>query len=98
LPRRVVLSPQAQRDLRRVVGWQTQPGSGTAAHRRLNALIASIDALIAHPCRCPRIDAGQRMMVVARHSVIYRVAPDTGRDETAGDVLVLRVIGPGQID
>ncbi len=38
------------------------------------------------------------MLVVARHSVIYRVAPDTGRDETAGDVLVLRVIGPGQID
>jgi hypothetical protein len=27
---------------------------------------------------------------------LYRVAPDTGRDETAGDVLVLRVFGPGQ--
>jgi hypothetical protein len=24
------------------------------------------------------------------------VAPDIGRDETAGDVLVLRVFGPGQ--
>jgi hypothetical protein len=24
------------------------------------------------------------------------VIPDTGRDETAGDVLVLRVFGPGQ--
>jgi hypothetical protein len=26
----------------------------------------------------------------------YRVIPDTGRSETAGDVLVLRVLGPGQ--
>jgi hypothetical protein len=28
--------------------------------------------------------------------VFYRVGPDTGRDETAGDVRVLRVYGPGQ--
>jgi hypothetical protein len=25
-----------------------------------------------------------------------KVRPDTGRDETAGDVIVLRVFGPGQ--
>jgi hypothetical protein len=27
---------------------------------------------------------------------MYRVVTDTGRNETAGDVLVLRVLGPGQ--
>jgi hypothetical protein len=27
---------------------------------------------------------------------LYRVVPDTGRNDTAGDVLVLRVFGPGQ--
>ena len=26
----------------------------------------------------------------------YRVIPDSGRSDTAGDVLVLRVLGPGQ--
>ncbi len=28
--------------------------------------------------------------------VLYRVTPDTARDETAGDMRVLRVFGPGQ--
>lgn len=27
---------------------------------------------------------------------MFDVQPDTGRDETAGDVQVLRVFGPGQ--
>jgi hypothetical protein len=30
------------------------------------------------------------------YRALYRVSPDTGRDETAGDVRVLRVFGPGQ--
>jgi hypothetical protein len=28
--------------------------------------------------------------------VVYEMDPDTGRNATAGDVLVLRVFGPGQ--
>ena len=35
-------------------------------------------------------------MVIERYVVIYEVYPDTGRNETAGNVLVLRVFGPGQ--
>ena len=35
-------------------------------------------------------------MVIEGHVVIYEIHPDTGRDTTAGDVLVLRVFGPGQ--
>lgn len=30
------------------------------------------------------------------YRALYEVIPDTGREETAGDVLVLRVFGPGQ--
>jgi hypothetical protein len=30
------------------------------------------------------------------YRALYEVIPDTGRDETAGDVIVLRVYGPGQ--
>jgi hypothetical protein len=30
------------------------------------------------------------------YQALYEVLPDTGRDETAGNVLVLRVFGPGQ--
>ena len=30
------------------------------------------------------------------HRVMYIIEPDTGRNDTAGDVLVLRVFGPGQ--
>jgi hypothetical protein len=30
------------------------------------------------------------------YRVIYRVDPDTGNNDTAGEVLVLRVFGPGQ--
>ena len=30
------------------------------------------------------------------YRALYRVIPDTSRDETSGDVRVLRVFGPGQ--
>lgn len=35
-------------------------------------------------------------MVVQSHVVIYEVSPDTGHDDTAGNVSVLRVFSPGQ--
>ncbi len=31
------------------------------------------------------------------YRALYRVRPDTGRNDTAGDVVVLRVFGPGQL-
>jgi hypothetical protein len=31
------------------------------------------------------------------YRALYEVHPDTGRSETAGDVRVLRVFGPGQL-
>ena len=53
--------------------------------------------MIEHPCLFPVADhPGRREMTCERHRVIYRVQPDTGLSATAGDVLVLRVFGPGQ--
>jgi plasmid stabilization system protein ParE len=78
--------------------WQTQAGSGPAAIRRIQAIRAAINRLREHPCLYP---VGQRPGVrelpcAGGYRVLYRVNPDTGLDETAGDVRVLRVFGPGQ--
>jgi plasmid stabilization system protein ParE len=39
---------------------------------------------------------GRREMVVQAHRILYRVLPDTGSNDTAGDVEILRVFGPAQ--
>ncbi len=45
----------------------------------------------------PSLDMpGLRQLIVAEHRIIYRVHPDTGDTETAGDVRILAVLGPGQ--
>jgi hypothetical protein len=64
----------------------------------LTAIRAAINRLRQHPCRYP---SGQHPGVRelpcdGGYRALYRVVPDTGRDETAGDVRVLRVFGPGQ--
>jgi len=43
------------------------------------------------------VNPGVRELPCKGHLVMYIVLPDTGRDDTAGDVLVLRVLGPGQL-
>ena len=35
-------------------------------------------------------------MVSDRHRVIYEVDPDTGDNATAGNIIVLRILGPGR--
>lgn len=75
--------------------WFTQPGTGATAARRLRRILAAINRLVEHPCRHPR-EGHNREFSIERHRVVYRVIPDTGRNATAGDVLVLRVFGPGQ--
>jgi hypothetical protein len=36
-------------------------------------------------------------MICQGHIVIYSQHPDTGRNDMAGDVTVLRIFGPGQL-
>ena len=85
-------------DLGAITLWLTQPGAGRAARRRLTAIWAAVERLQQHPSRLP---VGNRPGVrelpcPGGYRVLYRVSPDTGRDETAGDIRVLRVFGPGQ--
>jgi hypothetical protein len=62
------------------------------------AIRAAINRLKQRPCLYP---IGQHPGVRGLpcnggYQALYEVLPDTGRDETAGNVLVLRVFGPGQ--
>jgi hypothetical protein len=71
-----------------------QPGSGPAAWAKL----AAIEDLRDHPCRFPigRHPGVRELPCDGGYRALYEVTPDTGRSETAGHVIVLRVYGPGQ--
>jgi plasmid stabilization system protein ParE len=97
VPRAITLSPAAEEDLEAIRAWLTQPGSGPRAWSRRKAITQAIRDLVRHPCRHPIGEhEGVRERPVEGHRILYVVAPDTGTDRTAGDVLVLRVFGPGQ--
>jgi plasmid stabilization system protein ParE len=84
-------------DLEGILRWQTQPGAGAAAIRRLSAIRAAIRRLQRTPCVYPVGDQpGVREMPCVGHRVVYKVDPDTGSSRTAGDVTVLRVYGAAQ--
>ena len=98
MPRRLIYAPRAVADLNAMQRWQTQSGSGPAAIRRVQAIRAAIRRLRQHPCRYPvGVHPGVRELPCAGgYRALCRVTPDTGHDETAGDVRLLRVFGPGQ--
>lgn len=98
MTRKLIYTRSALADLDAIRLWQTQPGSGPAARRRLKAIVAAIGQLRQHPCLHPVGDhPGVRELPCdGGYRVMFDVQPDTGRDETAGDVQVLRVFGPGQ--
>ena len=97
MPRSIRLSPAAEEDLEAIRAWLSQPGSGPRAWARRRAIAQAIRDLARHPSRYPVGEhEGVRGRSVEGHRVLYAVVPDTGDDRTAGDVLVLRVFGPGQ--
>jgi plasmid stabilization system protein ParE len=98
VPRELHYADAAIDDLQAIAHWLTQPGAGSAARRRLQAIWAAIERLRAHPCLHPvgHHPGVRELPCGGGHRALYRVIPDTGRDETAGDVQVLRVFGPGQ--
>jgi plasmid stabilization system protein ParE len=98
MPRRLIIAPRARDDIEAARRWLMQHGSGPAAWAKLDAILAAIEDLRDYPCR---FSLGHHSGVRERlcgggWRVLYRVRPDTGRNETAGDVRVLRVYGPGQ--
>ena len=97
MPRSVILSPAAEEGLESIRLWLSQPGSGPRASARRRAIAQAVRDLKRHPSRYPVGDHdGIRERPVEGYRVLYSVEPDTGRDATAGDVMVLRVFGPGQ--
>lgn len=97
MPRQLRYTDDAIRDLEGVRRWQFQPGSGPAAIRRVKAIQAAIRNLKRMPCLYAAVDhPGVRELPCEGHRVMYVVEPDTERNDSSGDVLVLRVFGPGQ--
>lgn len=85
-------------DLDTIWRWQTEPGSGWAARRRLKAIRDAIERLREHPCLYPVVNypGVRELPCPGGWRAFYEIDPDTGRDDSAGDVRVLRVYGPGQ--
>jgi plasmid stabilization system protein ParE len=98
VPRALRYADSALADLEAIAHWLAQPGSGPAARRRLTSLWASIEQLREYPCLSAigRHQGVRERPCAGGYRVFYAVHPDTGRNDTAGEVRVLRVFGPGQ--
>ncbi len=90
MPRRLVYAPRARDALDAIRGWLTQPGAGPAACRRLAAIRAAINRLRQGPCVFPVVDQARvrELPCEGGYHALYRVRPNTGRNDTAGDVIV----------
>lgn len=98
MPRKLDYTDDAIEDLKTIPRWLTQPGSGPRARRRLTAIRAATNWLKQQPClyRVGQHPGVRELLCDDGYRALYEGLPDTGRDETAGDVLVLLVVGPGQ--
>jgi plasmid stabilization system protein ParE len=98
VPRALTYTDRAIADLKAAKRWLTQPGSGPAAWAKLDAILTAIEGLRDYPCRWPpgRYLGVRERVCAGGWRELYEVIPDTGSNETAGDVLVLRVYAPGQ--
>lgn len=92
------ISDPALADLEEIREWLQQPGAGRKAARRLANIMEALAELHTAPCRWSwSVHVGARQRIVEGYKIIYRILPDTGHDDTAGDVTVVRVFGPGQL-
>lgn len=93
MPRRLDYTDEAINDLQGIRRWLTQPGSGPAARLRLKAIRAAINRLRNHPSRYPigRLSGVRELPCAGGDRALYQVSSDTG-----GDIMVLRVFGPGR--
>ncbi len=93
-----MIAPLARDDIEAARRWLMQHGWGQAAWAKLDAIMAAIEDIRDHPCRFPfgRHPGVRERLCAGGWRALYRVNPDTGRDDTAGDVRLLRIYGPGQ--
>ena len=88
----------ARDDILSHAAWLAQPGAGASARRKIVAIRDAVRALRTEPITWRRSadHPAYRERPVAGYVIVYRVEPDTDDRRTAGDVLVIRVFGPGQ--
>lgn len=97
MTRAIILSRDAALDIEDARRWLRQPGSGRRAAERLHHIRTTIHELRQSPVLWPVGDhPGVREASAGGYRILYEVEPDTGDNLTAGDVMVLRVFGPGQ--
>lgn len=98
MARRVLVAPRAAEGFRCARNGLTQHGSGPVGHQRWQELKKAKTQIRLAPCRWPISTdlPGKRKFSVEGYQIIYSVEPDTGDNETAGDVNILAVFGPGQ--
>lgn len=98
LSRSLIYAPDALADMEDATAWLTQPGAGMAARRRLADIWTHIERLREMPCLYPALNRPGIRECPCRggYRALYVVEPDTGDNATAGNVVVLRVFGPGQ--
>lgn len=96
--RLLTITDPALADLDAVRRWLQQSGAGRKAARRLKNIEYALIELCDAPCRWGWSDhEGARQRSVDGYKIIYRVLLDTGDNDTAGDVVVVRIYGPGQL-
>jgi len=97
MARRIEYSPRSLLDLTQMRRWMTQRGAGIRAKERARRIAAAVRELRIDPVKWPKGELpGTRQRVVEQYTIIYFVDPDTDDRQTAGDVYVLRIFGPGQ--
>ena len=98
MARRVTTTDTAARGLRAARRWLTQPGSGLVGARRYAALRLARRSLRSYPylgVSSPETP-GHRQLAISDYRLIHTVEPDTGDADTAGDIVIIAVLGPGQ--
>ena len=97
MPRKVTTAPAAARAFDKARRWLTQPGSGATGAAKWEALKQARNTLRDYPCIGEKSEQpAHRQRAVSGYRLIYQVRPDTGSNETSGDVRVVALFGPGQ--
>jgi plasmid stabilization system protein ParE len=98
MARKVTTSPEALLGFDEAKKWLCQPGAGKIGLRRWQAIRDALRQLMRHPYIAPASPEipDHRQLVVSGYRLIYQVNPDTGDSQTAGDVRIVAIFGPGQ--